>query len=87
MTWVFYIHCISIKKTFAMGTPVSHTCNPNYSGGRDQKHHGPKPAQRVCETLSPPNRADGVAEVVEHLPSKYEVLCSNPSTTKKKKCC
>jgi hypothetical protein len=27
----------------------------------------------------------GVAQVVEHLPSKHEVLSSNPSTAKKKK--
>jgi hypothetical protein len=24
---------------------VAHTCNPTYSGGRDQKDHGSKPAQ------------------------------------------
>jgi hypothetical protein len=24
---------------------MSHTCNPSYSGGRDQKAHGSKPAQ------------------------------------------
>jgi hypothetical protein len=30
------------------------------------------------------NKADGVAQVVEQLPSKYETLSSNPSTTKKK---
>jgi hypothetical protein len=25
--------------------PVAHTCNPRYSGGRDQEDHGSKPAQ------------------------------------------
>jgi hypothetical protein len=25
--------------------PVTHTCNPSYSGGRDQENHGWKPAQ------------------------------------------
>jgi hypothetical protein len=25
--------------------PVAHTCNPSYSGDRDQKDHGSKPAQ------------------------------------------
>jgi hypothetical protein len=24
--------------------PVVYTCNPSYSGDRDQKEHGPKPA-------------------------------------------
>jgi hypothetical protein len=24
---------------------VAHACNPSYSGGRDQEHHGSKPAQ------------------------------------------
>jgi hypothetical protein len=24
--------------------PVAHTCNPSYSGGRDQEDHGSKPA-------------------------------------------
>jgi hypothetical protein len=25
--------------------PVAHSCNPSYSGGRDQEDHGLKPAQ------------------------------------------
>jgi hypothetical protein len=29
-------------------------------------------------------RAGGVIQVVEHLPSKHEVLSSNPNTTKKR---
>jgi hypothetical protein len=29
--------------------------------------------------------ADGVAQVVKHLPSKCETLCSNPSIEKKEK--
>jgi hypothetical protein len=29
--------------------------------------------------------AGGMAQVVEHLPSKYEALSSNPNTKKKKK--
>jgi hypothetical protein len=24
--------------------PMAHTCNPSYSGGRDQEDHGSKPA-------------------------------------------
>jgi hypothetical protein len=31
------------------------------------------------------NWAHGVAQIVEQMPSKRDVLCSNPSTTKKKK--
>jgi hypothetical protein len=27
-------------------------------------------------------RASGLTQVIEHLPSKYEALSSNPSTTK-----
>jgi hypothetical protein len=30
-------------------------------------------------------RAGGVAQVIEHLPSKCETLCSSPDSTKKKK--
>jgi hypothetical protein len=44
-----------------------------------------RPGQIVCETLSQkyPNtqkRAGRVAQVVEHLPSKYEVMSSSPTT-------
>jgi hypothetical protein len=49
--------------------------------------HG-QPRQRVLETLSQKyptqNRAGRVVQVVESLPSKCEVLSSNPSTIKKK---
>jgi hypothetical protein len=31
------------------------------------------------------NQAEGVAQVVEHLPSKHEAPSSNPNTAKKKK--
>jgi hypothetical protein len=36
-------------------------------------------------TTKPNPRAGGVAQVVEHLPSKCEVLSSNPGMAKKKK--
>jgi hypothetical protein len=39
--------------------PVAHTCNPNYSGGRDQEDHGSNPDQ--ANTYHK-NRADGVAQ-------------------------
>jgi hypothetical protein len=49
--------------------PVAHTCNPRYSGGRDQRDRGSKPAQQIVhETLSRKNpsqkRAAGVTEGV-----------------------
>jgi hypothetical protein len=33
--------------------PVAHTCNPRYSGGRDQEDHGSKSTGHIVhETLS-----------------------------------
>jgi hypothetical protein len=47
-----------------------------------------QPGQILQEILSRKNpsqkRAGRVTQVVEHLPSKHETLCSNPSTEKKK---
>jgi hypothetical protein len=48
---------------------VAHSCNPSYSGSRDQKAHGSKPAQEIVhETLSRKNpsqkRTDEVAQGV-----------------------
>jgi hypothetical protein len=34
-----------LQKFLLPGTSVSSTCNPSYSGGRDQEDHGLKPAQ------------------------------------------
>jgi hypothetical protein len=46
---------------------VAHTCNPSYSGGKDQEDNGSKPAQ--AKSLQDPisknpskNRASGVAQ-------------------------
>jgi hypothetical protein len=67
--------------------PVVHTCNPGYSGGRDQKAQGskPEPGQIVHATLSPKYPKQNMAGgVVEHLPSKCAAVNSNPSITKKK---
>jgi hypothetical protein len=49
--------------------PVRHTCNPSYSGGRDQEDYDLKPSQaNVHEALSqkkhPKKRAGGVAQGV-----------------------
>jgi hypothetical protein len=40
---------------------------------------------RLSQKYPTQNRAGGVAQVVQHLPSKYEALNLNPSTAKKKK--
>jgi hypothetical protein len=66
---------------------LAHTCNPSYSGGRDQEDCDLRLAQgnsSLDTTLKIPTqkKADRVAQVVE--PSKHEALNSNPNTTKKK---
>jgi hypothetical protein len=62
---------------------VAHTCNPSYSGGRDQEDHSARPslANSSKDPTSKKNhkRAGGMAEVVG-LPSKHKALNSNPST-------
>jgi hypothetical protein len=57
---------------------VANAYNPSYSESRDQEDHGLKPAQ--ANSLRDPilkksyhnERAGGVAQVVERLPSKCE---------------
>jgi hypothetical protein len=51
--------------------PVTHACNPSYSGGRDQEDLGSKPAQGkqfvrpyVGKKKTTTNRAGGIAQVV-----------------------
>jgi hypothetical protein len=61
---------------------VAHTCNPSYSGGRDQQDHGLKPAQGNSSwdpiSKNPSQkRAGGVAQGVG--------LSSSPSITHTKK--
>jgi hypothetical protein len=68
---------------------VTHACNSSYLGGKDQKNHSSKPVSLNSSQdriLKIPNKSkvDGVAQVVEHLPSKYMTLSSNFSTAKKK---
>jgi hypothetical protein len=36
--------CFLSKLPKSSQAPVAHTCNPSYSGGRDQEDHGCKPA-------------------------------------------
>jgi hypothetical protein len=77
------------KKKIAQ-LPVTHTCNPSYSTGRDQEDIGSRPAQGNSETLSQkyPTHTQkwgwqsGVAQVAQGLPSKCEALYSNPTTAK-----
>jgi hypothetical protein len=74
---------------------VACTWNPSYAGRRDQKDHGSRPTWAISKTLSqkyPTHththtqaKADGVAQVIEHLPNKCEAVSSNTSTSKRKK--
>jgi hypothetical protein len=43
---------------------VAHTCNPSYSGGRDQEGHSLKPVQAasLSQKTHHKNRAGGVAQ-------------------------
>jgi hypothetical protein len=57
--------------------PVVHTCNPSYSGGRDQEDHSSKlvranSSRDPISTIPNKKMAGGVAQVVEQLPSKCE---------------
>jgi hypothetical protein len=62
---------------------VAHACNPSYSGVRNQEDRRSKPAlgkqfARPYLENTQQNRADGVTQVVECLPSKCEALSSYP---------
>jgi hypothetical protein len=63
---------------------VAHACNPSYLGDRDQEDYGSKPdwenglQDPILNKTNTKSRAGGVAQVIERLPSKYEVLNSNP---------
>jgi hypothetical protein len=61
-------------------TPVAHTCNPSYSGGRDQEDHGSKSAWG--NSLQDPISKKPFTKIwlVEWL--KVKALSSNPSTAK-----
>jgi hypothetical protein len=52
--------------------PVAHACNPSYSGGKYQKHHGSKPAQAnsLGEPILKNPTLGGEAQKTEHLPSQ-----------------
>jgi hypothetical protein len=59
---------------------VAHACNPSYLGGRDQEDFTLKTVQANILKIK---RADRVAQVVEHLPSKGKALSSSPILPKK----
>jgi hypothetical protein len=75
------------KITRASQAPVPQTCNPNYSGGRDEKVHSSKPAwanssqNPISKKPYTKKRAGGVAQGVgpEFKPS----TTTNKTTTKK----
>jgi hypothetical protein len=58
---------------------VAHTCNPSYSGGRDQEDHGSKPAQaNSSQDLISKINHHKKKRLVEWL--KVQALSSNPGT-------
>jgi hypothetical protein len=63
-----------------------HTCNPSYLGGGGKREQPRRKLKTLWKTKA--QRAGGMAQVVEHLPSKYETLSSKSSTphTHKFKC-
>jgi hypothetical protein len=61
---------------------VAHSCNPSYSGGRDQENHGSKPAQANSSMRLYVEKPFTKIGLVEWL--KVMALSSNPSTKKKK---
>jgi hypothetical protein len=40
---IFFLYFSIVRKCCQV--PVAHTCNPSYSGGRDQEDHNMKPTQ------------------------------------------
>jgi hypothetical protein len=56
------------RRDWADRAPMTHTCNPRYSRGRDQEDRGSKPAQvnssqdPVSKKTLQKNRADGVTQ-------------------------
>jgi hypothetical protein len=65
----------SFKTKFCSGV-VAHTCNPSYLGGRDRMvvQIGPGIKQKPISKITKAKRTGGVAQVVEHLPSKHRAL-------------
>jgi hypothetical protein len=62
---------------------VAHSCNPSYSGGKDQEDCSSKPAQANGSQDPISKKTHHKKGLVEWL--KVLALSSNPSTAKKKK--
>jgi hypothetical protein len=63
--------------------PVAHTCNPSYSGGRDQEYQGLRPARATSSQEPISERNHYKKGLVEWL--KVYTLSSYPITAKKRK--
>jgi hypothetical protein len=88
---MMYIDTLGSKVLSLGQVLVAHACNPSNTGGSDQDDQGSRPAQTnssqdpISKIPNRKKRAGGVDQEVEHLPSKCEILSSNPSIKKKKK--
>jgi hypothetical protein len=70
------------KKRKSSQAPVARSCNPGYSGSRDQEDHGSKPAWANSFVRPYLKKTFTKIELVEWL--KVKALSSSPSTYKKK---
>jgi hypothetical protein len=61
------------------------TCHPSYVGKQNKVQASPGRKQDCIPKITNVKSSDGVAQMVEQLPSKCKTLSSNPSTAKKKK--
>jgi hypothetical protein len=59
-----------------------HICHPSYGRKHKLEDRGPKEKPYLQNNLS--KKGCRVAQVVEHLPSKFKALSSNSGTTKRK---
>jgi hypothetical protein len=59
-------------------------CHPSYTGSKNKENYGPSIRQDLVSKITKAKRVGGMAKVVEHLPSKWEALRSNPGTAKRK---
>jgi hypothetical protein len=70
-----------LKKIDESQVLVAHACNPNYSGGRDQKDRGSKPAWasnlRNPVSKKPSQKRPGVAQRLGPVPKKKMRLSLN----------
>jgi hypothetical protein len=58
-------------------TPVAHTCNPSYSGGRDRENESSKPAQASILKIPITTRTGGVAQGEVKKKNRYLVNFQN----------